>query len=167
MNVYVIASDGGMCKIGVAGDPKSRLNSLSTGHPYGLEVAETFVVEDGRARDIERKAHDILADKRLKGEWFSVSPLEAIAAVRTAIGPVIAAAPRDRCERCNFARFRWRKGETYEQVIVDAPDETLERDHDRIECRRNPPTLTDHDSGWPDVLAGDWCGHFSDAEDDI
>lgn len=156
MNVYVIASEGGMCKVGIAGDPKTRMVALSTGHPFALAVAESFEVGDGaRARRVEAKAHDTLASCRLKGEWFSVEPFEAVAAVKQAIrelGPIL---PPQRCGSCRF----W---------LLAMPDEEPEAG----KCRRHTPGLDPEGRGaWPLVTALDWCGEWElgdiDAEDDI
>lgn len=78
MNVYVIASEGGMCKIGKANDPAGRMTALSTGHPFKLTLAHVFPLNsDSEAYDIERRAHEALKGKRMQGEWFSVSADEA------------------------------------------------------------------------------------------
>jgi|WetSurMetagenome_2_1015567.scaffolds.fasta_scaffold15360_6 hypothetical protein len=37
--VYVMASSGGMVKVGMAFDPEERRKQLITGHPYDLSVA--------------------------------------------------------------------------------------------------------------------------------
>jgi len=86
MNVYVIASEGGMCKIGKANDPQKRVRELSTGSPYRLTVAHTFPLESQfRCFEVERAAHERLAEKRMSGEWFNVTADEAADAVRAEI----------------------------------------------------------------------------------
>ncbi len=47
-----------------------------------LHLIEVFKFPAGLATLVERAAHAALASKRLKGEWFAVSPAEAMQAVR-------------------------------------------------------------------------------------
>lgn len=82
-HVYVVGSDDGPMKIGIAIDPRNRLAELQVGHPFKLKVLRTWKHE--AAAHIELAAHKILRGNRLQGEWFSVSPEEAIAAVERAI----------------------------------------------------------------------------------
>lgn len=82
-HVYVVGSDDGPMKIGIAIDPRNRLAELQVGHPFKLKVLRTWKHE--AAAHIELEAHKILRGNRLQGEWFSVSPEEAIAAVERAI----------------------------------------------------------------------------------
>lgn len=66
-------------KIGVARKPWKRVSDLQTGHPEKLSVY--WMEANVWGEIIERIAHQILAPRRMEGEWFDV-PLEvAIAAV--------------------------------------------------------------------------------------
>jgi len=86
MNVYVIVSEGGFCKIGKANDPQKRVRELSTGSAFKLTVAYTFPLDSqNRCFDVERMAHDRLASKRMAGEWFNATADEAADAVRASI----------------------------------------------------------------------------------
>lgn len=88
MNVYVIESEGGMCKIGKANDPARRLQSLSTGHPYKLSVAHVFgMPSEAEAYRVEQTAHVKLASFRMTGEWFRIDPIMACNAIEEAITP--------------------------------------------------------------------------------
>jgi hypothetical protein len=86
MNVYVIESAGGMCKIGRATNPAQRMRDLSTGHPYTLTLPHVFEVGE-KASVVECSAHFALAEKRMTGEWFSVSADEAARVIRNIISP--------------------------------------------------------------------------------
>ncbi len=133
MNVYVISSAGGMCKVGItSNDPKTRLTGLATGHPYALEVAACFNVPTHLAQDIERRAHSILSSKRMAGEWFAVSVTAAADAIRKAIGPRGLGVEAG-CGNCAHSRMRGER---------------------RLECRISPPLS---DGAWPAVDATDWC----------
>lgn len=70
MFVYVIAGGRRHVKIGISNNPKNRLKSVQTGCPYTLSLKGTWRTE--RAREIERRAHSVLAKYRWAGEWFDV-----------------------------------------------------------------------------------------------
>jgi hypothetical protein len=90
MNVYAIQTEGGSrpVKIGISRDPSSRLRGLSGAQPFGIAIVHTSEVKDGLARTIERAAHAILKEKRLSGEWFDVTPEEAVSAIGEAIAAI-------------------------------------------------------------------------------
>jgi Meiotically up-regulated gene 113 len=78
--VYVISGDHGRQKIGVTHDPRRRISELQTGSPFPLRFA--FVGQtDGFGYDIEGEVHFTLHQHRQSGEWFTVPPEVAIAAV--------------------------------------------------------------------------------------
>ena len=84
-SVYVIAGDHGLTKIGISDNPESRLRTLQTGSAHHLHIAHIVDVPAASAFDIEQEAHHLLANRRKSGEWFSVSPNLAVAAVHGAI----------------------------------------------------------------------------------
>lgn len=82
--IYVIRSEGGPLKIGVAKNPKGRLASLQTASASKLHLSfVTDLTEDATA--IESAAHHILRLKRLNGEWFAASVDEARQAISDAV----------------------------------------------------------------------------------
>lgn len=83
-SIYVIASENGPVKIGFSRSPKKRLSKLRTGCFSPIYLAYSEEAEGDIAGLIERRAHDILQAHRRHGEWFSVSPEEAIAAIKRA-----------------------------------------------------------------------------------
>lgn len=86
--LYVIGSDAGPQKIGIASNVKSRLGGLQTSSHLRLALVSKEPIEPENARLAEARAHSLLAKSRLVGEWFSVSPEDAAAAVRQAIADV-------------------------------------------------------------------------------
>jgi hypothetical protein len=70
-HVYVIEAEPDVVKIGIASNPKSRLNGLATGASQKLTLIGSVKVGRGRAFAIEKIAHDLLAPLRMRGEWFA------------------------------------------------------------------------------------------------
>lgn len=85
--VYAISSEDGPTKIGKASSPARRVASLNTGSSVKLTLKYESSAMD-KADLVERLAHQLLAEKRLNGEWFSVSTEEAVAAINAAIAMV-------------------------------------------------------------------------------
>jgi hypothetical protein len=81
--LYVIRSASGSCKIGISKTPLRRVGQLHTGSNWKLELL--FYFKSKLALPIERRAHAILATKRLNGEWFDVAGDIAVAAVMEAM----------------------------------------------------------------------------------
>ena len=80
--LYVMqAEDGsGPVKVGISGDPNARCVGVSAAADIKMRLVHcTPPVKN--ARTAERAAHSRLAKHRLQGEWFSVDPAVAIAAV--------------------------------------------------------------------------------------
>lgn len=85
--VYVIAGGRRHVKIGHSVDVKKRLKALQTGCPFTLRIASQWATV--RAKEIERKAHSILAKYRWAGEWFDVPTQVA----SLTVGMLVAANP--------------------------------------------------------------------------
>lgn len=86
--VYVIGADDGPQKIGIANDPESRRSLFQTGNHALLKVAAAAPVSRKEAGIVERYAHWLLRDQRVRGEWFNVSPDEARQAIDDAVRAV-------------------------------------------------------------------------------
>jgi hypothetical protein len=98
--VYVICGDHGMSKIGVSTDPNSRIAGLQTGSPFPLKF-EYIGMTAGDGYDIEAAAHELLDRHRGSGEWFSVPPEMAVAAVSAAahkLGYALTPIPQSRIQ---------------------------------------------------------------------
>lgn len=83
-HVYVISSSVGNVKIGMSIDPEGRRDALQANTGVALRLVSQTKRLD-HAQLVERTAHKLLASKRMFGEWFDVTPDEAIAAVQNAI----------------------------------------------------------------------------------
>lgn len=82
--VYIIQwSDDGPVKIGWSAYPAGRLQELQTANWAELHL-RALIPAPCKPLIIERKTHQIAANYRLRGEWFDLSPLEAVTAVMAA-----------------------------------------------------------------------------------
>jgi len=84
-SVYVIQSEYGPIKIGVSRHPPSRLYGITQGQPYSAKVVHSVSDPEIPATAIERAAHGLLSRQRRRGEWFDVTPEQAIEAIASAI----------------------------------------------------------------------------------
>lgn len=80
LSVYVIATDDGLCKIGVSRNPEGRLVQLQAGCPEKLHIVYVCILAD-QARNVEGFAHRLLKKQAVGGEWFNCSEDEAMQAV--------------------------------------------------------------------------------------
>lgn len=78
--VYVVGAVGHPTKIGIAKDVDARLAALNTSSAVRLRAYFHVEVDDARAT--EAAAHRALADYRLNGEWFDITPELAIETVK-------------------------------------------------------------------------------------
>lgn len=78
--VYVMSGVDGAVKVGVSVDPYRRIKNVR-----GATNVSFFTEPMDRAYDVERIAHKLLAEYQYRGEWFSVTVNDAIAAVSRAI----------------------------------------------------------------------------------
>jgi T5orf172 domain len=79
--IYVIAA-ASRTKIGISRSAVVRLENLQAWTPETLRLAWTVSGPRHLIREIEAACHNELAAQRVAGEWFSVSPDEAIAVVK-------------------------------------------------------------------------------------
>lgn len=122
--VYVISSASGVVKIGISGDPLSRLAQLQTASAAPLELVYAAAVESGDGYPIEQAAHDLLDRHRQSGEWFNVSPDMAVAAIAGAahrLRQPIIEVPRDKLRAVLNLAAQRRASETPEPVKPSAP----------------------------------------------
>ncbi|WP_171987926.1 GIY-YIG nuclease family protein [Streptomyces sp. MP131-18] len=76
--VYAIREAGrGRVKIGRSENPQARLKVLRTGSPVALELL--WSTRGGV--ELEAFLHDRFADRRVRGEWFDFSKVDALAAL--------------------------------------------------------------------------------------
>ena len=79
MFLYCIANNNGQCKFGFSKDPHRRVRSLQTGSSEDLVLLETVSVGDRSVREMERLLHREFAHRRVRGEWFDISPEDGVA----------------------------------------------------------------------------------------
>lgn len=75
-NIHGVATH--LIKVGMCGDPWRRLRELKAADPQGFFFHFVAMVKNGTARQIEKHAHTALSSHRRSGEWFAVSPSDAI-----------------------------------------------------------------------------------------
>lgn len=73
-SVYLIGSEPGPKKIGIATDVYRRLKQLQTGNPIKLEIFHTVRLNTVKtAKSIETSCHTELRKYKQIGEWFDIS----------------------------------------------------------------------------------------------
>jgi len=72
--VYFFQSKAGPVKVGWSKDPKGRMATLSTAHPYPLEMVA--LIPGGEK--LEKRLHQAFARYRLDREWFSQEVLDEV-----------------------------------------------------------------------------------------
>ena len=81
--VYVISCPLGLVKLGVATNPKQRVQNLQIGSPVPLELAGHYAMSDrATAQEVVAALQERFRAQRERGHWFRASPLE----IRKAIG---------------------------------------------------------------------------------
>lgn len=65
-----ITTDRRLVKVGKAADPAARLSTLSTSLPYGPELLAVWRND----YSMEPAMHHLLAQHRIRGEWFDLGP---------------------------------------------------------------------------------------------
>lgn len=76
MFIYAIGTED-KTKIGVSNNPENRLKTLQTSNGEELTLHYCFEVPDNIAFKFEKHIHKENNHKRMKGEWFSLTPSEA------------------------------------------------------------------------------------------
>ncbi len=123
--VYVMQSGDGPVKIGIANDPDRRRREVGAGQPFPVAVVHRVSL-GADARAVERIAHRLLAEKRLRGEWFDVGVQEAVAAIEAAIAEIADRPSLDDGDDGNTLHFHMR----ISAEILAALDEIRRREPD-------------------------------------
>lgn len=81
-SVYIIHNtETGRCKIGKASDVHKRFKELQRATDCDLELVHyTEMLEDPHA--LEKELHTRFKSKQKRGEWFNITPTEAMAALK-------------------------------------------------------------------------------------
>ena len=87
-SVYVMTNDIGLTKVGISKNPTCRQAQLKNSSGMGVYIRwVSEKLERSMARDIERKAHYLLRDNRMQGEWFSsITPNYAASVISDKLG---------------------------------------------------------------------------------
>lgn len=90
--VYVIAAKGfdgrpmKPVKIGISTEPNGRLASIQTSCPFPIGIVHRQRMPDREiAKAVEYAVHTVRQKHRSHGEWFEMTPAEAIASVYLAL----------------------------------------------------------------------------------
>ncbi len=83
--IYVIGAHRGPKKVGLAANPLARMRSIQTGNGKDVALLHTVAVPVETASMIERRAHWLLRDTKVCGEWFDVSESVAKKSVDQAV----------------------------------------------------------------------------------
>jgi hypothetical protein len=112
-NLYIVYDrTADAVKIGKATSTKDRLSSLGVGNPNPLEIVVSVPAPAG----LEKALHRLLAEHRIRGEWFRATPEVLVA-----------------CEMALSARDFWRDAEQADPG--DQPD--IELTVEVFCCRAN------------------------------
>lgn len=77
--LYVIGAENeAPIKIGFSKNPEKRLKALQTGYPKALYLHTKQEFETNKIRVIEKMIHKELSHLRSKGEWFDMTPEDAV-----------------------------------------------------------------------------------------
>lgn len=80
-SVYILLNSG-YVKIGIAANPKARLQDINIGSPVPAVIAATRIYSlRVHAREAELTLHRQFKDRHASGEWFAVPLEEAVAAL--------------------------------------------------------------------------------------
>ena len=118
---YVISIVGqDLCKIGISQNPLGRLSQLLTGSPFEMHLVCAFRLwgrDDALA--VERAFHWYLKDYRSRGEWFVISPDDAVEMMAVNIAAF-------------FRRKKRLRGDALDAALISAgaPQSAIDRYHD-------------------------------------
>jgi predicted GIY-YIG superfamily endonuclease len=75
--IYAIGPEAGPLKIGYTADPASRLGNLQVGHSEKLIIHYLREMDSARVWAMEQLIHRGIRYKKIRGEWFDISPADA------------------------------------------------------------------------------------------
>ena len=131
----------GLAKIGRSMHPEARLKAIAATNAAGV-VLHHVTAEREDSSYVEAAAHRLLADKRRVGEWFDVSPSEAVAAVEAAIRQIEHTKYVRKCKGCFPAWWRAPRapGTERKQINLRVDDELLAMVGELQRLDRSGPT---------------------------
>lgn len=75
--LYAIGNNTNRQKIGFSKNPQKRLIELQTGNSDQLYLHHKIECDADNIRKLEKRVHQELSYKKLKGEWFNMTAKEA------------------------------------------------------------------------------------------
>ncbi len=72
-------------KIGFSANPEKRLRQLQTGHATPLTLFHQEEVPAQNVRALERAIHQELRHRKSRGEWFNLTPEDAVCEIKHAL----------------------------------------------------------------------------------
>lgn len=76
--IYVASAKNGPTKIGISYNPEKRAKELQGNGPVALTLVHFDDLPEGLEGAIERCAHRLVGAHRLRGEWFDITPEDAV-----------------------------------------------------------------------------------------
>ena len=83
--LYVLGIEGGPLKVGWAADALKRVKAIQVGNHLPLVLMHSVAVPWCEAIQIESRAHRLLDEYAISGEWFDVTASVALQAIMDAI----------------------------------------------------------------------------------
>lgn len=85
--IYVICEqiEGTPVKIGFSAAPEKRLRQLQTGHAGKLVLFHKEEVAESNVKALERVIHQELRHRKHRGEWFNLTPEDAVGEIKHAL----------------------------------------------------------------------------------
>lgn len=89
LHLYAVrAGNTDMVKIGISRNPRRRIIQMQTDIPLDLDVI-FFLNLKGTSEDVEQRIHSALADRQIRGEWFSIPTDDEVwEIVKIVVGPM-------------------------------------------------------------------------------
>ncbi|MFC7663671.1 GIY-YIG nuclease family protein [Methylorubrum suomiense] len=119
----MIGPADGPVKVGVTNDVESRRSVLQVASLTALEISLSVALSRQEAFAVERHAHFLLKEHRVRGEWFRVLPVRAVQAVQAARRAVACGEGH----RSRMARAQVPKAKLEDTTIVRFAAGTLDR----------------------------------------
>ena len=92
--VYIIQAESGPLKVGIADSPTKRFGQIQASCWEDLEIVKVWWTPGYFvSQRVESAAHTLLAEYRIRGEWFNASVDQASEAVEAAIAEVLEGSP--------------------------------------------------------------------------
>ena len=72
--VYFLRGPNNLVKIGKASRLDERIKNISPKLPFGVELIHS--IETNYMNELEREAHIMFCEQRIRGEWFQLTDID-------------------------------------------------------------------------------------------